>query len=212
MTRVVRARVVPARAASSAEAVALAGRAPQSVRRVPRDEVEARARAEALVRHAEDLAQSILERAHEDAARAADAARAQAVGELIADLARARDAEHRRAEASVDALVTLATVLAERLVGEELTIRPERIEALAASALALARREGALRMAAHPADAAHLRAAFADLPQLAVAIEDDSELARGSLLVESEDGVIDARLGAQLERLAAAVRDAIARE
>jgi flagellar assembly protein FliH len=117
----------------------------------------------------------------------------------------------RQAELSknvLDRSVDFATLLAERLLGEELSLAPERIVALARQALTEAAGARHAIIVAHPRDACELRSGLANLGSLldSIGIEDDAELTRGYIRVETELGVIEADLRGQLERLATQLR------
>jgi flagellar biosynthesis/type III secretory pathway protein FliH len=183
-------------------------------RRVPRESVDARAEASRIVDAARREADAIVAAAHEGASRVAeDAARDAREAEtarLAAGFVALRRAEDARAERDLERALDLATLLAERLVGEGLRLEPARISELAASALAEARGARRVRVDACPDDVDALREALTALGPAQIAdIHADAELPRGSLVVHTDLGVIDARLRPQLARLAAALREAL---
>ena len=175
--------------------------------RVSRFELDTRETAERLITEAEATKAKILA----DAAIEARGAREHAVTEAKAE-EEAKFAAHYMAlqlerdgnlARETDRLMQLATVMAERLVGEELAVRPERIRVLAQEAIAEARGASALTLEAHPDDAEALRALLHQLRSGAtLSVRESTELARGSLLVHTELGTLDARLRPQLDRLA----------
>jgi flagellar biosynthesis/type III secretory pathway protein FliH len=175
---------------------------------VPRVVADAQARAAAIVRTARDEARQILTQAEASAddlilqqqARARADALCLVVGEAL-------ELRKRQAELSKNALersIGFATLLAERLLGEELEQKPERVRALARQALKEAAGARQAVLIANPRDAAELRAGLAGLSGLldSLGIEEDAGLARGQLRVETELGVIEADLRGQLQRLA----------
>jgi flagellar biosynthesis/type III secretory pathway protein FliH len=173
-------------------------------RRVPREVVAATDRARAVVAEAEREAASVrlqaqLEGRSEGAAAVAALAVALAAREARAD------------ERGLDRSVELAVLLAERLLGEALGLRPERVVALARQALREARANHEMVIGAHPEDARILEAALDSLgcPPGTVRIEADTSRARGSLRLVTEAGVLDGALAPQLERLAARLREAL---
>lgn len=185
---------------------------PPHARIVARPLAEAKAEARALLDRAREEAQQILSRAEAAAndlilqqhARARADALCLVVGEAL-------ELRKRQAELSknvLDRSVDFATLLAERLLGEELALAPERIVALARQALTEAAGARHAIIVAHPRDASELRAGLANLGSLldSVGIEDDAALTRGQIRVETELGVIEADLRGQLERLATQLR------
>lgn len=179
---------------------------------LPRVVADAHARAEALVHKAREEARQILAQAEAAAddlilqqqARARADALCLVVGETL-------ELRKRQAELSKNALdrsIGFATLLAERLLGEELEQKPERVRALARQALREAAGARQAVLIAHPRDAAELRAGLAGLGDLldSLGIEEDPRLGRGQLRVETELGVIEADLRGQLQRLAAQLK------
>jgi flagellar biosynthesis/type III secretory pathway protein FliH len=172
---------------------------------IPAALMEARAEAERIVAEARECA------AHA-AAEAAQEARAAETAHLAAGFIALRDAEARRLETDKDRLVELATLLAERLLGEALRVEPQRIAAIAAVAIDEARGAKRIRISASPEDVAPLQDAFAALgidTRIPIDVEVDPALARGSLVLHTDLGRLDARLEPQLQRLATALREAL---
>jgi flagellar biosynthesis/type III secretory pathway protein FliH len=171
--------------------------------RVLREEMEARERAAKIIADAEKAAAGV-------AAKAALEAREAEVAKLAADFLLLRKEDEARAERDLDRAVELALVLAERLVGAALDRDPALVVPLARQALAEARGARRRRIEAHPDDAAALSRELQDLgPD--IVIESNEELSRGSLVVHTDLGKLDARLPVQLQRLAAALRQALGR-
>ena len=175
---------------------------------LPQVVADARARADALLLEAQEEARQIVAHAQATAddlilqqqTRARADALCLVVGETLA--LRKRQAELSRSV--LDRSVGFATLLAERLLGEELQQSPERVRSLARQALKEAAGARQAVIVAHPADAAELRAGLIGLGELldSIGIEEDVRLGRGHLRVETELGVIEADLRGQLERLA----------
>ena len=144
---------------------------------------------------------------------AADAAREAAEAEqakLAAMHLALRAAEDQRAERDLDRAISLATVLAERLIGVAVAHDPAVVAHLARQALAEARGARRVRIEAHPLDAEALRRHVSSLAQgTVVDITENADLGRGSLCVHTDLGTLDAKLTPRLERLADALRDAL---
>jgi flagellar assembly protein FliH/type III secretion protein L len=174
-------------------------------RRIPGEILAARAKAERIVAEAKAQAAAAMAAA---ASEAAAEARAKEVARLAAGFLALRVEDERRAERDLDRTVELAVLLAERLVGEALRIEPGRIAELAASALDEARGARRVRIEASPDDVSALGDALAALGPIAE-VEPDPGLRRGSLVVHTDLGRVDARLEPQLARLANALREAL---
>jgi flagellar biosynthesis/type III secretory pathway protein FliH len=212
-----RARVIP-RADAAPARPASAGRGssrpPVAAGALGRASVLPRA-----VAAAREQAQALIEKAHADAEQILAHARATADDLILQQQARARadalclvvgealELRKRQVELSksvLDRSIGFATLLAERILGEELQQSPERIRALARQALREAAGARQAVIVAHPRDAEELKAGLIGLGALldSIGIQEDSKLNRGQLRVETELGMIEADLKGQVERLA----------
>lgn len=165
----------------------------------------ARAQAAALVAAAERRAADLRLVAEAEA-------RAEASAKLAAHALALASHEAKADERALERTVSLARLLAERLLGASLALAPEQVVSLARQALAEARGARRLNIVAHPEDAKLL---LQELPSLGVAVETvrvspDSARARGSLRIETDIGVLDADLAPQLDRLALRLRETLA--
>ncbi len=163
---------------------------------------EARTTADAIVAHATESARALAEQVTRDA-REAELAR------LAAEVIAVRAGAERRAERELDRMIELAVLLAERLVGEAIAVEPARVGALAKGALRETRGARQLRIEACPGDVATLTELLSALGEGVATIEANPELSRGSLVVHTELGRVDARLTPQLSRLAEALREVL---
>jgi flagellar assembly protein FliH len=186
-----------------------------SYKRIAREEVEARLAAERIEQDARARAEAILAEARAQAVaagqKAAQESREAAHEGAIAQWVAVRRVEDARLQADADRVVTLAVLLAERLVGASLEVQPARITSIAQAVLAEARGARRATLDAHPLDAAALREQLATLglPVTAIDVRDDPTLARGALRLHTDVGTLDAQLAPRLERLAVALRDAL---
>lgn len=192
----------------------LAPPAPSTKRRMAREEVEARLTAERVVREAKDQAEAILAKAKADSASTTENAWRE--GELKSETQLAarwlalRQAEGAHFDNDTERVIGIAVALAERLLGEALDLAPERIAALAAVALEEARGARRAVIRAHPIDAEALRRlSTSGLEARSISVQDDEAMPRGSMEMHTDVGIITARLPARLQKLAAAVRDAV---
>jgi len=118
-------------------------------------------------------------------------------------LTRARQEVDRRVAGTEAEVKILAVRIAERILRRELELRPEVIADVAKAALADARGRHDFVLRVHPDDVAVLEA---DKPGLLarlsvsahILIRADDSIDRGGCVVESEVGVVDARLTTQL--------------
>lgn len=209
-----RARIVKATAVSSQPAATPRVQERPVARRIPAVVLDAHAEASAVRARAEEDARRILDEARAKVAHLADdaarEAREREVARVTAELLAVRAAEEKRRAGELDRTIAVATALAERVIGEGLRIEPERIGVLATEALREARGARHVRIEASAEDVAPLRDALAVLGAEVAEIVASEELGRGSLVVVTDLGRIDARLTPQLDRLAAALREVFA--
>lgn len=180
----------------------------------PKVVVDAALRAERIVADAQESARQIVARAEKEGAdswhRLRQEARTEAATELAVQILALSEREAREDERALDRVVALSRLLAERLLGETLTLDPGRIATLAETALREARGARRITVLAHPDDVPILERAL-DEGRLehVVRVAVSPERARGSLRMESEIGVLDASLGPQLDRLTQCIREGL---
>jgi type III secretion protein L len=161
----------------------------------------AREQARAILRDAEDrraetLAEANLEGEAEGLRRYLDA---------ISALRKEADTHYEQAETE---LVKLGSAIARKIVGEELRSSDETIVNIVREALASAHRANSIVIRAHAGDARSLSKQKQDLHLPAacmVEMRADSSLAPGDCVIESELGIVDARLETQLRVIEAAL-------
>jgi flagellar biosynthesis/type III secretory pathway protein FliH len=208
-------RLVRGSASLGAKPIAPSGSAQPYGRIVQRAAAEAARDAADRLARAEHAARALLEQAEQTACKLRDEARQAGRQEGAAELAAAwiklRAEENARHEKDLDRTVELARAMAERIVGEEIALDPAKIAVMARQTLALVKQARQIALSAHPQDAATLRAHLASLglEQAALEIHADETRARGSLLLETDLGIIDADLTIQLDRLARSLRDGL---
>ena len=148
-------------------------------------------------------------------ARAVEEGRREGHARAAATLALAA-AERQRLLASCQReVVTLVLALARKVLGRELAERADAIAELAAQALAEARERRDVVLGVNPADAPAIRAAEGALGAVLVrarlAVREDPGVPRGSVVVDTEAGLLEAGIDAQLEHLGRALEEALAR-
>lgn len=198
-----RARVIKAFATAPGAAAAATIRAP--ARRIPAAVLDAKAEAAKIVEQARAAAAGV-------AADAAKEAREKETARVAAELVALRVTEEAKAAREIDRTIAIATLLAERIVGEALAADPARIGALAVEALKETRGARKVRIEAAREDVPELQRILAALGEGIASVEPSDELGRGSLVVHTELGRVDARLQPQLARLAEALRETMMAE
>ena len=215
---VTRGRIVRSEAVGRAKPILRRGPSDEQRARLTREEMEAHQNADRVLHMALTRSEAILAAARAESERvAADAARNAAEMEqtrLAAAWIALREREEKRAARELDRTVALARVLAERLLGHAIELDPKLIVSIARQALTEARTARRIRLEASPLDAPALRTYLSSGglggPDGVVAeVIENADLARGSLRVHTELGTLDASLHPRLERLAAALRDAL---
>ncbi len=212
MARLTRARIIKNGAATMK--VVPPPIAQATYTRIAREEMNAREAAVRILAEATRAAEGIMSEARSKARNVAETAAREAAeleqAKLAAQVLALRARESRAQETALDQSVELARVLAERLIGEALALDPHTIAKLAREALGEARGARSVHIEAHPDDVGALERNIALLAIAHVAsIKSDATLERGSLRLHTDLGTIDAHLKPQLERLAAALRDAL---
>jgi flagellar assembly protein FliH len=183
---------------------------------VCREITEAAGRAQKIITDAETRAaqerldfERNIESARRDLLNLARAEVEESLADKVLEIANLRQHTVARAQ---DDIVALAQVLAERVIGEELTLRPERILQLAKQCIREGRGSKSLVLCAHPDDAAFLRQQMDQLNMdisVDIQIQSEPDLMRGDLRVQTDVGTIDARIGTQLANLAAKIRESL---
>jgi type III secretion protein L len=170
-----------------------------------------------VIEEARREARRLLEEAEEEARRLAAAAQAEgrerglaAVTEL---LVAARAALEQARQISEGELRSLAVRIAEKLLGRELQLSPSAVVDVARTALRHAGQARALTLRVHPEDLARLESGRPRLLERCrtdalLTVRSDSDLQPGGCIIESELGIVDARLSTQLEAIERALRGA----
>jgi len=175
---------------------------------------DARAEAERIVAAAHGEAAAIVDAARAGAERAVDEARTAGRdagrAEAAASLAEALAIRDRALAGSEQEVARVALAAAERLVGDALALDPARIANIVGDGLARARRARDVIVRVHPEDAPQvelLRTAIATRAgrPASFSVRPDAEITRGGCLVETDLGMIDARLETKLDALARAL-------
>jgi flagellar biosynthesis/type III secretory pathway protein FliH len=149
-----------------------------------------------------------------DASTTAQAEYQAQVGELFAlldEIAKERVAFFARAE--ID-LARLATVIAEKIVTQQLAIRPETVVDITRACLKRLRDREEIFVRAHPDDMPILAEAR---PSLLLDIDgmvefhliEDRRITRGGIIVETKSGSLDARVASQLGVVTKAMESAV---
>lgn len=161
-------------------------------------------RARAILVEVEQAARLLHERTKEEA-------RQEAAAKLAGAWIRFRAEEAARDEKSLDRIVELARAMAERIIGETLRLDGAAVLSIARQVLASARQARRISFRAHTDDAALIRQEITSLglEEVAVEIHADDARPRGSLLLDTDLGILDANLSIALDRLTRALRDSL---
>ncbi len=166
--------------------------------------------ADEIVAQAQDEAQRIMNETREKVQRIFDSAREDGYESGAAQwyeaLAKAWKSRDDYLAANESALLKLSVRIAEKLIGEELRTAPDTVAGIVKEALHSVRRAKSLVIQVHPGDAVFVNERVSILrapagPAREIEIVPNSSLSRGDCIVETEIGVIDARLETQLKNI-----------
>lgn len=132
--------------------------------------------------------------------------------ELVVAWAALRARQASADEATLDRIIDIARLMAERLIRLELRASPDALVALAREAVAQFWQASQIAVSAHPEDAAVLESRLHELQvaSAAVGVYADPTRSRGSLGLSTNIGTLDAEVGAQLDRLVETLRRSLA--
>lgn len=165
----------------------------------------------------------------EELERLRAAAREEGLAEGMRVAEQAYRAKHARVEAVAAALdrerreffdriepelVRLALAIAEKVIGQEMELRPELVVDLVRGAMKRLRGREALRVRVNPRDLARVREAREDLLAAVDGVRkldilDDRRVGVGGCVIESPNGTLDARIRTQLEEIGRALEAAL---
>jgi type III secretion protein L len=197
-------KIIKHGAAMEAPASALAAKI------VRREAYDATVEAEQIVEAARAQAREILEDAGQARQAVLESARsegyAQGLLEWNAAVAGVHAARERYFAESEPELIRLAVRIAQKIVAEELRANPQAIVSIARECLKGIRRERFLTLRVAPVDAGFVRSSIGLLREesghdRSIEVVADAAISSGGCIVESEYGVIDARLETQIRCL-----------
>ncbi len=150
------------------------------------------------------------ERALSEAMRTAEEsyrAKVARVDSLAAALREERDSFFDRIEPE---LVRLAVSIAEKIIDQELELRPELVVDMVRSAMKRLRDRERLRVSVNPRDFEHVRSARDDLVSAVDGVRkldviEDRRVDPGGSVIESQNGTLDARIKTQLDEITRAL-------
>ena len=184
-------------------------RNPQRARLISKGEQQAEVQAQAIRQHAEQEAQ----RLRRDAETAAETIRQRCRQQAEADAARHLIEVQQRTGARAqqlleelrESLTRLGVMIAEKLLGEQLSIAPERVARIVSQVLETAGpcRRAVLRV--NPEDVVHLQPRMPQLREGSgiekLVLTADPSIASGGCVLESPLGEVDGRLETQLQTI-----------
>jgi type III secretion protein L len=160
-----------------------------------------------IVEAAHAQARQIVQAAERERLSIVEAARLEAYEQGLqqwnAAVVEANAARDRHLAESEPEMIRLAVRIAQKIIGEELRLNPQAIVSMAAECLHGLRRERSLTLRVPPGDVDLLRERIALLREAAgahrsIEVVADASIASGGCIVESEYGIIDARLETQI--------------
>jgi type III secretion protein L len=160
---------------------------------------EAELEATRIIREATQKGEVILTTAKEEGYE-------RGVGEWHETLSVAWKKRDAYVEANESALLQIAVKVAGKIIGEELRTTPETIAGIVREALRSLRRAKTFVVQVHPADALLLNERIPTLrsavgPTREIEVVSNPSLSPGDCVIESDIGVIDARLETQLNNI-----------
>ena len=176
---------------------------------------DAKREADRLLAEARGEAERVLSEARQEAERLRHRAETEgrergmaAVSELLVG---ARAAAARARDAAQGELRVLAVKIAEKILGRELSTRPEGVNDVVQKALQHAGDPRDILVRVNPADLELVERGRTRLVERvrsarAVTFRGDESVSRGGCIVETELGIVDARLSTQLEAIERALR------
>lgn len=175
-----------------------------------REVYEASLEARDVIALAQEKAKHIIEDAQRDCDAIREQARQEGIAKGLAEwnqiLARAHQRADELAKDWEETMLRLSVRIAEKIIGQQLTLRPETIVEIVREVLQGARPGKQLTIQVNEVDAHEVRSRVSRLKEAVSASSEIQVVAsatvpRGGCVVESELGIIDARLETQLKCL-----------
>lgn len=180
---------------------------PESTRVLRASQIQTIKESEDLLRRARQQAEEILDRAGAEAEQIRQRAAAQGEAEAARILVAARDSARRQVDEATSGLTQLAVKIAEKLLGQELSLRPERVVDIVRQCLKRADQARRIMVRVNPEDIGQVEAALGRLERACEAevlqVEPDAAVDRGGCIIETELGQLDGRLDSQLSAIRA---------
>jgi len=175
-----------------------------------REVYEASLDAKDLVAQAQERAKQILEQAERECdairERAKDEGRQSGLAEWNQILAKTEERAATLTKSWEENMVRLSVRVAEKIIGEQIKLQPESIVSMVSEALKGARPARRLAIQVNQEDVPYVRAQIDRLKDSAslgsqIEVVPSANLRRGGCVIDSELGIVDARLETQLKCL-----------
>jgi type III secretion protein L len=175
-----------------------------------REVYEASLDAKDLVAQAQERAKQILEQAERECdairERAKDEGRQSGLAEWNQILARTEERAATLTKSWEENMVRLSVRVAEKIIGEQIKLQPESIVSMVSEALKGARPARRLAIQVNQEDVPYVRAQIDRLKDSAslgslIEVVPSANVRRGGCVIDSELGIVDARLETQLKCL-----------
>lgn len=176
---------------------------------VKREVYDARREAREVVELAQEKARQIVEEGERERARIAEEARQQGIAQGLAQwneiLARSARRAEELSNSWEEAMLRLSVKVAEKIIGHQLKLQPETIVDIVREVLRGTRAGRQMTIQVNESEAQQVRSRIDSLKELGVSSEiviaASPSIPPGGCVVESELGIIDARLETQLKCL-----------
>jgi type III secretion protein L len=174
-----------------------------------REVYDAGREAREVVELAQEKAQQIIDQAERERQRITEEARQEGIAKGLAEwneiLARAASRAEELSNSWEETMLRLAVKVAEKIIGEQLTVQPATIVGIVREVLKGTRAGRHMTIQVNESEAQQVRSRIDSLKELGVsseiAIVASQSIPPGGCVVESELGIIDARLETQLKCL-----------
>lgn len=174
-----------------------------------REVYDAGREAREVVNLAQEKARQIIDEAERERERITEEARQEGIAKGLAEwneiLARAARRAEELSDGWEETMLRLAVKVAEKIIGEQLALQPEAVVGIVREVLKGTRAGRHMTIQVNESEAHEVRSRIDSLKELGITSEisivASQSISRGGCVVESELGIIDARLETQLKCL-----------
>jgi type III secretion system HrpE/YscL family protein len=168
-------------------------------------ELQADEQAAAIIAAAGQEAKMLLQQAKIEAETVRREAEQIGAAQAAAQLVRLQERLEQEARRMEEDATMLAVRIAEKIIGQQLTLHPETICSVVAQCLKTAHGGRHLTIIIHPDDEPLVQKAVprlaTGLSGVSLEVKSDQQMARGDCIVQSEFGQVDGRIATQLQTM-----------